>query len=78
MVFYQPSKIFRKPKETNKNQGVQDPKNLTKLPGGADTKIRIRIDAGIAADVETVRVEEANVDEEAAGRLPAWPIPLIF
>ena len=56
---------------TNKNQGVQAPKHPTKLPRGTDTEIRIRIVAGIAVDVETARVEVANVDEAAVGRLHA-------
>src|SRR3989344_7290992 len=78
IVFYQPSKFFRIPKGTNKNQGVQAPKHPTKLPRGADTEKRMRIVAGIAADAVTDRVEVANVDGVAAGRLHASPIPLIL
>ena len=78
MVFYQPSKFFRIPKGTNKNQGIQVPKHPTKLPRGADTEMRIRIVAGIVEDVETVRVEVANEDEVAVGRLHARPIVYVL
>lgn len=42
---------------------------LTKLPRGTDAQIGVRVVAGIVVDVETVRIEVANVDEVAVGRL---------
>ena len=60
-------KNFSKDQGINKDQGDQAPK--AKLPRGADTEIRIRIVAGIVVHVETVRVEVANVDGVAVGRL---------
>lgn len=39
------------------------------LPGGAHAQVRIRIVTRIVVDVETVRVEVANVDGVAVGRL---------
>jgi hypothetical protein len=47
---------------------------LTRLPGRAHTQIRVPIVARIVVDVETLRIEVANVDELAVGRLDAQPM----
>ena len=55
---------------------IQVPK--TKLPSGADAEKRERLLARAVADVEAVRVEEADADGVALGRLGGGPIVNIF
>src|SRR3989344_1732387 len=69
-------KNFSKDQGINKDQGIQAPK--AKLPRGADAEIGERVAAGNVADEETTRIEEANEDEVAAGRLNPGPIIGVF
>src|SRR3989344_8795336 len=69
-------KNFSKDQGINKDQGIQAPK--AKLPRGADAERGVREATGIVADEETIRIEVANVDEVAVGRLNAGPVIRIF
>ena len=48
-----------------------------RLPGRAHPQIGVPIVARIVVDVEAVRIEVANVDELAVGRLDAQPMYFI-
>ena len=48
-----------------------------RLPGRAHPQIGVPIVARIVVDVEAVRIEVANVDELAVGRLEAQPMCFI-
>ena len=48
-----------------------------RLPGRAHPQIGVPIVARIVVDVEAVRIEVANVDELAVGRLDAQPMCFI-
>ena len=49
-----------------------------RLPGRAHPQIGVPIVARIVVDVEAVRIEVANVDELAVGRLDAQPMCFVF
>ena len=67
------------------NQETKDTKDqvtntqvpMMKLPGRAHPQIGVPIVARIVVDVEAVRIEVANVDELAVGRLDAQPMCFI-
>ena len=51
---------------------------MMKLPGRAHPQIGVPIVARSVVDVEAVRIEVANVDELAVGRLDGGPIPILL
>ena len=67
------------------NQETKDTKDqvtntqvpMMKLPGRAHPQIGVPMGARIVVDVEAVRIEVANVDELAVGRLDAQPMCFI-
>ena len=51
---------------------------MMKLPGRAHPQIGVPTVARSGEDVEAVRIEVANVDELAVGRLDGGPVPIFL